>query len=39
MRTRVPVVLVVATALGLWLGLTAPDTSPVLPDRPTAGAR
>jgi hypothetical protein len=33
-RRRFPVVLTFATLVGVWLGLDAPDTSPVAPPAP-----
>ena len=33
-RRRFPVLLSVATVLGLWFGLAAPETSPVAPAAP-----
>jgi hypothetical protein len=35
---RAPVLLVVATVVGVWLGVRAPDVSPVAPPAPAAAA-
>jgi hypothetical protein len=37
-RRRFPVLLSVATALGLWFGISAPGVSPVAPPAPAAAA-
>jgi hypothetical protein len=35
MRTKV-IITMIATAIALWVGLTAPDVSPVAPPAPSA---